>query len=1311
ETCAVAEATESGHAHMLRYYKDADESHINKAAMQFYRVLDHCPIDHPARSAALSNLAMAKFISSQATGAHLDLDMAIFLFQDACDLRPRDHPDHPSTLLKLAITLLRRFKQCKQRDNPQLLDEVISQHRDALSFYVPGQPQWIQWKCNLAVALYWRFGRQGQKQDLGEVICAYRDVLVWTARRRTEHSMPLNNIANVLLARFQQSGDRKDLEEAIQHNRDALVLRPPGHPDRGVSLNNLANMLWTRFSKSGDRKDLEEAIQHNRDALVLRPPGHPDRGVSLNNLANMLWTRFQQGGDREDLEEAIQYYQHALVLTPPGHRNHGVLLNNFANMLWTRFQQGGDRKDLEEAIQHYQDVLVLVPLGHPHRASPLNNIANALLIRFEQGGDGKDLEEAIQHYQDALVLRPHGHPRRGMSLNGIANALWTQFKQGGVRKDLEEATQYYRDALILTPPGHPLRASSLNNIANVLLTQFEQGGDRKDLEEAIQHYQDALMLTPPGHPLHASSLNNIANVLWTRFQQGGDRQDLEEAIQYYRNTLILTPPGHPHCGMSLNNIASVLVTRFQQDGDRKDLEEAIQHHQDALALRPPGHPDRGMSLNNIAIVLRARFHQGGDRNDLEKAIQHNREALVLTPPGHPHRGMSLYNLATVLVMQFEKGGDRKDLEEAIQHHQDALILRPPGHPDRGMLLNNIATALLTRFEQGGDRKDLEQALQLCHIAKAESPPSHPIQVHLLGNFALIHLSLYHTQHEQNHLHSAMSYFSAATTLSSSNRLPCLNNCMSWIQHAEHHQHSSALDAYTRSLELLDSYLSATASVSARHQARLNFPANLSVDAASCALRCGDICQALELLEQGRTILWNQMARFRTQLERLDVEDPHAEFLIQRFQHLSFMLNQQPANRLSTQNCSKLSAEAEAQLHRDLIQEWNMVVTQIRTLKGFSRFLLPPLFSDLQEASCDGPVIVLIASTFSCDAVIVLHKQPPVHICLKTTLDTLTPLTNQFRKEIFNLKEEYPRFTGNYQQKESLQTEFIRQHSEILMELEALYLPSEREIPNVGVQKNSRIWWCPTSVFTALPLHAAGQYRSGQKNLEHFYISSYTPSLSTLIKARQMRDTSSSVGVQFATIVQAKPAGHQTALSYPDQEANMIEHLLRPPCPAVFTKLTSAMSTTDVALDALQKDQWIHFSCHGSQDFAEPFKSSLQILDGPLSLLDIVNLELSNYEFVYLSACQTAVGDSKTLDEMIHLAAGLQFSGVKSVIGTQWSVYDGVAYLLASEFYKEFCVDGVMDCTRAAKALHQALQSLKKQKIPLRERIMFVHIGI
>ncbi|KAF8837113.1 hypothetical protein BDN67DRAFT_957168 [Paxillus ammoniavirescens] len=304
-------------------------------------------------------------------------------------------------------------------------------------------------------------------------------------------------------------------------------------------------------------------------------------------------------------------------------------------------------------------------------------------------------------------------------------------------------------------------------------------------------------------------------------------------------------------------------------------------------------------------------------------------------------------------------------------------------------------------------------------------------------------------------------------------------------------------------------------------------------------------------------------------------------------------------------------------------------------------------------------------------------------------------------------------------------------SEVVQILEDLHVYSDKEISNDVVRvlrelwhtvvspvvvelekvvtKGSRIWWCPSSVFTQFPLHAAGEYRQGGRNFDQLYVSSYTPSLSTLIKARQTRSNSSAP--QFAVIVQAKPAGRQEALHYPSHEADLIENLVHPALTSVFTKLPSTASTRDVALDALQNHEWIHFSCHGKQDFEEPFKSSLEMLDGPLSLLDIIKTDLSKHEFVYLSACQTAAGDTKTPDEMIHLVAGLQFGGVKSVIGTQWSVHDGVAFLLASEFYKEFCADGVMDCTRAARALHQALQSLRKQKIPLRERIMFIHIGI
>jgi CHAT domain-containing protein len=149
-----------------------------------------------------------------------------------------------------------------------------------------------------------------------------------------------------------------------------------------------------------------------------------------------------------------------------------------------------------------------------------------------------------------------------------------------------------------------------------------------------------------------------------------------------------------------------------------------------------------------------------------------------------------------------------------------------------------------------------------------------------------------------------------------------------------------------------------------------------------------------------------------------------------------------------------------------------------------------------------------------------------------------------------------------------------------------------------------------------------------------------------------------------------------------------------------------------ALRALQDNTWLHFSCHGTQDYKDPFNSAFLMRDHPLSLLDITQTDLSRHEFAFLSACDTAVGDSSTPDEVIHLAAGLQFAGVRSVIGTLWKVTDATVQRLVEEFYKKFCKDGKMNSKRAARALHQAVHSLASDKdIPLDQRIVFVHIGI
>ncbi|KAF9232419.1 TPR-like protein [Melanogaster broomeanus] len=1174
---------------------------------------------------------MAKFTSCQARGAHLDLDEPIHLYQEVLDLRPPGHPDHASTLINLTIALLSRFRgrgcitvadadeaeellrrsldicpphsheyraaflvkafslhrrgdempssynllqaasggwrlpysvnelagllrECHKRDHPQLLDELIEQHRDSMKFFVTEGQEWVVLEVNFIAALH--------------------------------------NLANALSRRFEQRGDGKDLDEAIQHHRTALQLRPEGHPDCSASLINLANQ--------GDGKDLDEAIQHHITALQLMPEGDPLCSASLNNLATALSRQFEQQGDGKDLDKAIQHHRTALQLLPEGHPDCSASLNNLATALSTRFEQQGDGKDLDEAIQHHRTALQLRPEGHPDHSASLNNLATALSTRFEQQGDGKDLEEAIQHHRTALQLRPEGHPLRSGSLNNLATALSRRFQQQGDGKDLDEAIQHHRTALQLRPEGHPLRSPSLNNLATALSRRFEQRGDGKDLDQAIQHHRTALQFLPEGHPLHSGSLNNLATALSRRFEQRGDGKDLDQAIQHHRTALQLLPEGHPLRSGSLNNLATALSRRFQQQGDGKDLDQAIQHHRTALQFLPEGHPLRSGSLNNLATALSRRFQQQGDGKDLDEAIQHHRTALQLMPEGHPLRSGSLNNLATALSRQFEQQGDGKDLDEAIQHHRTALQLRPEGHPLRSPSLNNLATALI----------DLEDGMHHYKLA-AQFPSASPLE-----------------------------------------RLRC---SLTWVRVAEEHIHASALDAYTQSLHLLDSHI------------RMHFPQDLAVNAASCALRQGNICHAIELLEQGRALHWTQLARFRSTLDEFASGDTRAAMLVNQFQHLSAMLNR-PADVSAEEDYSITATETKVQQYRNLLEQWNKIVEEIRTLEGFSQFLLPPLFGEIQEAACKGPVIVLIASKFSCDAIIVLHTQSPIHIQLQITWKEMSNLVGKHLQNIHN----------SYGPDHNIFVETMGRIWKIVV------FPVVCELKK-QLKKNSRIWWCPTSLFTALPIHTAGEYQQDGSVLSKLFISSYTPSLSALIKAQKgLKMTSEDV--KFVAIGQASP--HSDMLLQPLSE-----------------------STRQEALQSLQDHQWFHLSCHGKQVLKEPFKSCFAMHDAPLSLLDIINANISGHEFAFLSACETAMGDLSAADEVIHLAAGLQFMGVKSVIGTLWSVGDKLAYELVLAYYKEFCKNGTMDCTMAAGALHKAVALLAKKNVPLVERAMFVHIGI
>ncbi|KAG2152685.1 CHAT domain-containing protein [Suillus bovinus] len=763
---------------------------------------------------------------------------------------------------------------------------------------------------------------------------------------------------------------------------------------------------------------------------------------------------------------------------------------------------------------------------------------------------------------------------------------------------------------------------------------------------------------------------------------------LDEVISLHYDALGYYNTGHAYRGQLLCNLAVMLGTRFQRRGNGKDLDQAITLHTEALALRPVGHRNRSMSLGNLANQLSSRFHHRGNDEDLDQAIALHREALALHPVGHTDRSTSLNNLATELSYRFEHRGNDEDLDQAIALHREALALRPVGHTDRSTSLGDLAIQLSVRFHHQHNREDLEESRENLRCALALMMQHDPRQLPVHRALASVCLSSHRSSlgdtgpgEDTDSLDAVMHHLKAAANIVPGGLLSRLR--------------TSICNFHATSMQLLDAYMSTTSSVSSRHNIMKDFPSTLAVDAACCALRSGDVYRAVELLEQGRTIIWTQMTRLRTPLDSLQTHGDHAVVLMKRFRDLSSLLDKPPVNY--SEGNSRVDIEAEETRYRCLVGECNRAVEEIRKIESFSRFLLPPLFSDLQDAARDGPVIVLITSEASCHAIITPHKQPPTSIQLPTDWQKLVKLVPALREAV----EKEPGPKGN-------QTALIKALRELWNGVVGPVVESLDGIARPG----SRLWWCPTSLFNFLPLHAAGEYRPKGKSLSQQYISSYTPSLTALIKARRSRERS--LSVPFIAIGQDCPAGASFTLDAVEPELELVRGLLPPPPTVSFFKVTSVDATKSRALCALRDNTWLHLACHGTQKVDEPFKSAFLMRDQPLSLLDIMQTDLSRHEFAFLSACETAVGDFDTPDEVIHLAAGLQFAGVNSVVGTMWKVTDSTVQHLVKAFYKNLCGDGPMDSKRAAWALHRAVQSLACDEdiiMPLDQRIVFLHIGI
>jgi tetratricopeptide (TPR) repeat protein len=838
--------------------------------------------------------------------------------------------------------------------------------------------------------------------------------------------------------------------------------------------------------------------------------------------------------------------------------------------------------------------------------------------------------------------------------------------------ELDKAVDLLTEAIAATPPGHPDLAVMLSNLGGALQTRFRRVGDTADLDEAVTVGRQAIAVTPPDQPNLAGYLSNLGLALQARFERVGKTGDLDEAVTVGREAVAATPPGHPNLAAYLDNLGSALRTRFRRTGETGDLDEAVTVGRQAIAATPHNHPGLATTLSNLGLALQTRFERVGDTGDLDEAVTVGRQAIAATPPDHPNLAGHLSNLGTALQTRFKHTSAVDDVREAVTVGREAVAATPPDHPDLAGHLSNLGTALQTQFEHTGAVDDVREAVGLWSRVAVSDTASAALRVKAaqVGAQAIAGL---------DGLAAALDLYRTAVEL-----LPLL----AWRGMSESDRRF-----------LLDSEASF-----------------LARDAAAAAIAAGDHVLAVELLEQGRGVVWAQQLDTRTDLT--DLENTRPDLAAQLHDCLTVL--DRPAR--STANEPGQNPARAGDARRDAARRFDALVARIRALTPTDtfphpdRFLQPPQVDRLLPDQGEGTVVVVNISRWRCDALILDHTGV-AHVALPdlTQVDVINTAIRYL--EALRDYERSPLDPNGHP---------IDPMARPLMEIaigstlgwlwDHITAPILDRLGHTTTPDHHaawpRVWWCPTGQATVLPLHAAGHHtaRTGRTVYDRV-VSSYTPTLRALHHTRTRPEPAEATGPRLL-VVAIPNTPDQNPLPGATAEQQALARLFGTDR---RTELVDHTATHANITAHLPRHQWLHASCHGDQDLADPTAGGLLPHDWQTTSLlrpaDLTRTGQTGGQFAFLSACKTATGGVTHLDEAITIATALQYTGWRHVIGTLWSVWDDTAATVTTHLYPQLTHHGILEPTHTAHALHNTLRTLRTQ-YPKRPSIWapFIHIG-
>ncbi|KAH9057545.1 CHAT domain-containing protein [Lactarius vividus] len=1006
--------------------------------------------------------------------------------------------------------------------------------------------------------------------------------------------------------------------------------------------------------------------------------------VSLSSMVNGPVSIYE-------VDSSITRFEQLLSTSSRSDRRRLLFVLVLALLRSRRYELSNQSEDYDKSIIHFTHSILLQPhsleLGRTLGRAVLPSlfvIAGALV---EHSKESNQPEGAIYAAKYLRYLRDHPHgvyrlPHQGVTASLMdALACQVELEARNVMGCIQEMAVLCHELLTLEASDYDI-SSPITRFARAVASKIKALALDQPLDQVIE----CLRLAREHRPDVRMARYSLAWSLVCRYCTTFAKDDYEEAVAVSDEFIASGSAGDDELVTRIQEMAIVLaMIRSVAHGTPEYSEEAI--------YRVRTFPRLSSEKDSFAGITAAqRFRFFGSIEGPEKSSGNSSSSGPATavPFGrHVYPEVELISEKLELLNELISGIrnlDITEIGEAVEIGRAVLPSESSASPNliTSSFFLGFCEILFQAFLRTNKTEYINESISTLRQLY-ELPSSHFLRFRIATNLSMSLLARFlsspgHRTQDQDEMVKILSECAnnALVSLPDRFRYSCY-----WAYIARLSLHPSVPKAYETAFSLMQDTLLFAPTLQQQH-ATLADPffiaLPVSLDYASYQVDLDRLEEAVETLERGRALLWSEMRHLRASIDQLQQEHPQLghEFVAINKDLEELTKSIPPSHKLNVHDDAPENSRAVDPFgrfllkQRELLKERDSLTSRIRALPGFHNFLTSPSFNTLTTAASSGPVIIINHSIWRSG-----HSGPSSQ----------------------HLSIPYPD-----------PSRFLRPHydetlTSVLAELYDL----------LQVPEQSRIWWCPTSVFCFLPLHAMGPIPSDDDEVRYFldfYICSYTPTLSALIQSR-IRDPCSLSSDRPSILLVAQP---DPSLPTAGGEAQVVQAL-----DTEVESLISEAATPAAVIDGFRHHRFVHLACHGTLKAGKPFEAGFELYgDKRLTLLEIVRSDLSTAEFAFLSACHTAGGTEMSItDEILHLAAAVQYCGFRSVVGTMWAMADVDGQELAKHFYKALFSNSKREqggpyYERSAKALWVAVRKLRKKfrgkKLTLERWVNFVHYG-